>query len=208
VEDRNAAAFIQNIHHFRDEALTSSSPPNEKVAVFDEAQRAWDVEQTSKFMQQKKGQLGFSMSEPEFLLSVMDRHDDWCAIICLVGGGQEINTGEAGIEEWLRALERSFPHWQAHIPDSLAHSCRLADEVTAPALHLATSLRSFRAERLSDFVGHVIAGDAAAARQVKAALASFPLYITRDLDLARRWLALSGEALNAWAFSPRPMLRA
>jgi hypothetical protein len=188
VEDRNAAAFIQNIHHFRDEALTSSSPPNEKVAVFDEAQRAWDVEQTSKFMQQKKGQLGFSMSEPEFLLSVMDRHDDWCAIICLVGGGQEINTGEAGIEEWLRALERSFPHWQAHIPDSLAHSCRLADEVTAPALHLATSLRSFRAERLSDFVGHVIAGDAAAARQVKAALASFPLYITRDLDLARRWL--------------------
>jgi hypothetical protein len=67
-------------------------------------------------------------------------------------GGQEINTGEAGIEERLRALERSFPHWQAHIPDSLAHSCRLADEVTAPALHLATSLRSF-ALSASDFVG-------------------------------------------------------
>ncbi|WP_072384415.1 DUF2075 domain-containing protein [Novosphingobium sp. NDB2Meth1] len=187
-EDRRAAAFIQNIHHFRDDALATRNAPVEKVAVFDEAQRAWDVEQTSKFMQQKKGQLGFSMSEPEFLLSVMDRHDDWCAIICLVGGGQEINTGEAGIEEWLRALERSFRHWQAHIPDSLAHSCHLADEVTAPALHLATSLRSFRAERLSDFVGHVIAGDSAAARQVKAALNSFPLHITRDLEQARRWL--------------------
>lgn len=115
-EDRRAAAFIQNIHHFRDDALASRSAPIEKVAVFDEAQRAWNVEQTSKFMQQKKGQIGFSMSEPEFLLSVMDRHEDWCAIICLVGGGQEINTGEAGIEEWLRALERSFPLWQAHVP--------------------------------------------------------------------------------------------
>ncbi|RYL96452.1 DUF2075 domain-containing protein [Sphingobium fuliginis] len=187
-EDRRAAAFIQNIHHFRDDALVSQDAPVEKVAVFDEAQRAWDVEQTSKFMQQKKGQLGFSMSEPEFLLSVMDRHDDWCAIICLVGNGQEINTGEAGIEEWLRALGRSFPHWEAHIPDSLVHSCPLAKEVTAPALHLATSLRSFRAERLSDFVGHLIAGDASSARAVKGTLSNFPLYVTRDLEQARRWL--------------------
>ncbi len=187
-EDRRAAAFIQNIHHFRDDALTTVAAPIEKVAVFDEAQRAWDVEQTSKFMQQKKGQLGFSMSEPEFLLSVMDRHEDWCAIICLVGGGQEINTGEAGIEEWLRALERSFPHWQVHVPCTLTHACAIPDEVTAPALHLATSLRSFRAERLSDFVGHVIAGDVDAARQVRGELSSFPLFITRDLDRARQWL--------------------
>ena len=116
-----ASAFIQNIHHFRDEALASDQPPVEKVAIFDEAQRAWDVEQTSKFMQQKRGQRGFSMSEPEFLLSVMDRHPDWCAIICLVGGGQEINTGEAGIDEWLRAIERSFPHWDVHVSQTLQH---------------------------------------------------------------------------------------
>lgn len=187
-EDRRAAAFIQNIHHFRDDALASRSAPIEKVAVFDEAQRAWDVEQTSKFMQQKKGQIGFSMSEPEFLLSVMDRHEDWCAIICLVGGGQEINTGEAGIEEWLRALERSFPHWQAHVPVTLTHACRIQDEVTAPALHLATSIRSFRAERLSDFVGYVIAGETEAARRVSEELPSYLLYITRDLEVARTWL--------------------
>lgn len=187
-EDRRAAAFIQNIHHFRDDALASRSAPIEKVAVFDEAQRAWDVEQTSKFMQQKKGQIGFSMSEPEFLLSVMDRHEDWCAIICLVGGGQEINTGEAGIEEWLRALERSFPHWQAHVPVTLTHECQIQDEVTAPALHLATSIRSFRAERLSDFVGYVIAGETEAARRVSEELPSYPLYITRDLEVARTWL--------------------
>lgn len=187
-EDRRAAAFIQNIHHFRDDALISQDAPVEKVVVFDEAQRAWNAEQTSKFMQQKKGQLGFSMSEPEFLLSVMDRHQDWCAIICLVGNGQEINTGEAGIEEWLYALERSFPHWQAHTPNSLVHSYPLTKGVTAPALHLATSIRSFRAERLSDFVGYVIDGDAAAAREVKKTLTNFPLYITRDLEHARQWL--------------------
>lgn len=187
-EDRRAAAFIQNIHHFRDDALISQDAPVEKVVVFDEAQRAWNAEQTSKFMQQKKGQLGFSMSEPEFLLSVMDRHQDWCTIICLVGNGQEINTGEAGIEEWLYALEQSFPHWQVHTPNSLVHSCLITEGVTAPALHLATSLRSFRAERLSEFVGHVIDGDAAAAREVKNTLTSFPLYITRNLEHARQWL--------------------
>ena len=188
LENRRASAFIQNIHHFRDEALVSQSAPDEKVVVFDEAQRAWNAEQTSKFMQNKRGQLGFSKSEPEFLLSVMDRHQDWCAIICLVGDGQEINTGEAGIEEWLRALERSFPHWQAHIPKGLVHSYRLAKYVTAPPLHLATSLRSFRAERLSDFVGHVIDGNATAAREIKSTLTKFPLYLTQDLEQARQWL--------------------
>ena len=187
-EDRRASAFIQNIHHFRDDALLTTSAPIERVAIFDEAQRAWDVEQTSKFMQQKKGQLGFSMSEPAFLLSVMDRHDDWCAIVCLVGGGQEINTGEAGIEEWLRALQRSFPHWQVHLPDTLVHDIAVQNEVNAPALHLATSLRSFRAERLSDFVSEVIIGNAAAAKRISAELKDFPLLITRDLDAARAWL--------------------
>ncbi len=187
-EDRSAAAFIQNIHHFRDDALAGCTAPIEKVAVFDEAQRAWDVEQTSKFMQQKKGQIGFSMSEPEFLLSVMDRHDAWCAIICLVGGGQEINTGEAGIEEWLRALQKSFPHWWVHLPNALAHSCAIKNEVLAPALHLATSIRSFRAERLSDFVGQVIDGNASAAASIKDQLSNYPLLITRDLEKARHWL--------------------
>lgn len=187
-EDRRAAAFIQNIHHFRDDALAERTAPIEKVAVFDEAQRAWDVEQTSKFMQQKKGQLGFSMSEPEFLLSVMDRHDAWCAIICLVGSGQEINTGEAGIEEWLRALQRSFPHWKAHLPNTLVHKSAITNEVLAPDLHLATSLRSFRAERLSDFVGQVIEGNVSAAASIKNELPSYPLRITRDLEQARQWL--------------------
>jgi len=187
-DERRASSFIQNIHHFRDDSLTSKAAPIEKVAIFDEAQRAWNVEQTSKFMQKKKGQIGFSMSEPEFLLSVMDRHEDWCAIICLVGSGQEINTGEAGIEEWLKALERSFHHWQAYLPLTLKHSQQIQNEITAPALHLSTSIRSFRAERLSDFVGHVIAGETDAARKLAERLSSYPLYVTRNLEAARTWL--------------------
>lgn len=187
-EDRRASAFIQNIHHFRDDALSSTSAPIEKVVVFDEAQRAWNVEQTSNFMQRKKGQLGFSMSEPEFLLSVMDRHDDWCAIVCLVGGGQEINTGEAGIEEWLRAVDRSFPDWEVHLPADLEYEGRLVRRVDAPDLHLSTSIRSFRAERLSDFIGHVINGEDTLALAMRAQLSSYPLFVTRSLDTARAWL--------------------
>ena len=187
-EYRRACAFIQNIHHFRDEALTNLSAPTEKVAIFDEAQRAWDVEQASKFMQQKRGQFGFQRSEPEFLLSVMDRHDDWCAIVCLVGVGQEINTGEAGIEEWFRAIERSFQHWQVRLPPELTANCQAPKRECSPNLHLATSIRSFRAERLSDFIGHVIDGDWPAAKAVSTLLDDYPLAITRDLQEARAWL--------------------
>ena len=187
-EERRAAAFIQNIHHFRDDALASKAAPTEKVAVFDEAQRAWDTEQTSKFMQRKRGQIGFSMSEPEFLLSVMDRHKDWCAIICLIGNGQEINTGEAGMDEWLRALNLSFPHWRVHLPPSFHESCKNENKILAPALHLATSIRSFRAEKLSDFIGNVIAGETEAAKEASKLLPSYPLHMTRDLEAARLWL--------------------
>jgi hypothetical protein len=185
-EERKSAAFIQNIHHFRDEALRNSEPPVGKVVIFDEAQRAWDVHQTSRFMREKRGQLGFAMSEPEFLLSVMDRHPDWCAVVCLVGGGQEINTGEAGLEEWMAALQRSFPNWQAYgAPAAREHNSGLQ---ARPSLHLATSIRSFRAERLSDFVGAVISDDAAEARRLKASLVDYPLALTRSLATARTWL--------------------
>lgn len=168
IEERRTAAFVQNIHHFRDEALATSEAPVERVAIFDEAQRAWDAAQTSKFMRQKKGREGFTMSEPEFLLSVMDRHRDWCTIVCLVGGGQEINTGEAGITEWLAALRNHFDHWQVHVSDQLDASILAgqAELNRTECLHLATSVRSFRAERLSEFVGELIDNSAEGARQL------------------------------------------
>lgn len=111
---KETKAFIQNIHHFRDEYLKNSQAPTEKVVVFDEAQRAWNQHQTSKFMSQKRGRSDFNQSEPEFLIEVMNRHQDWCVIVCLIGGGQEINTGEAGLVAWMQALQASYPDWQVY----------------------------------------------------------------------------------------------
>lgn len=164
---RAVRTFIQNIRHFRDSFVANNDIPIEKVVVFDEAQRAWTLKQAASFMKRKRGQPNFNMSEPEFLISVMDRHPDWCTIVCLVGGGQEINTGEAGISEWINALEAHFPAWEVHVSPRialpeygsqmeleafLASSRVYSDE----SLHLAVSMRSFRAEALSNLVGHII----------------------------------------------------
>jgi hypothetical protein len=109
-------AFIQIIHHYRDEYLRDPKAPYDHVAIFDEAQRAWTKEQTVKFMQQKKGIANFQYSEPEFLISCLNRHKDWAVVVCLVGGGQEINTGEAGISEWLAAIKNQFQNWKLEFP--------------------------------------------------------------------------------------------
>ena len=116
---RKAKEFIQIIHHFRDEAISVETAPIEKVVIFDEAQRAWTEPQLTDFMKTKKGQLNFNMSEPEFLISIMDRHDDWTTIICLIGGGQEINKGEAGLTEWFDAIRKDFPYWDVYVSDRI-----------------------------------------------------------------------------------------
>ncbi|MDE2405743.1 MAG: DUF2075 domain-containing protein [Sphingomonadales bacterium] len=197
---REVRSFIQNIHHFRDHYVASSDVPVEKVVVFDEAQRAWTRAQASAFMQRKRGQSDFDMSEPEFLISVMDRHPDWCVVVCLIGGGQEINTGEAGIAEWIDALESRFPDWLVHVSPRISlpeygpgaavarflHRDRVRQD---EHLHLAVSMRSFRAEALSDFVGLVVDGDAAGAAATYAPIrANYPIVLTRDLDHGRAWL--------------------
>ena len=115
-------AFIQNVHNFRDEALDHPGAPAEHVVIFDEAQRAWNVQQTASFMRRKKNRPGFMDSEPQFLISCMDRHTEWAVIVCLVGGGQEIHTGEAGIDAWLEAVNSRFPRWHTHISSRLTDS--------------------------------------------------------------------------------------
>ena len=188
-EARKADAFIQNIHHFRDEALASAEPPVGKVVIFDEAQRAWDLQQTSRFMREKRSQHDFSMSEPQFLLSVMDRHEGWCAVICLIGGGQEINTGEAGIAEWTRALSGSFPHWRVFMSERVEAPSDFHKQAEHHrSLHLSTSIRSFRAEKLSDFVAAIIEGKEALAAEFGQTLDGYPLTLTRSLQDARQWL--------------------
>lgn len=192
--------FIQNVHHFRDDCLQTDAAPIEHVALFDEAQRAWDFAQTVKFMREKKGVPNFSQSEPEFLVSCLDRHEDWAVVVCLVGSGQEINTGEAGISEWLAALRTKFPSWMVHLSPAvrdveyhadseLEAVCERPNVTWEPALHLGVSLRSFRSEHVSDFVNKLLALELdkanAALREV---LPSFPIRVTRDLQRAKRWV--------------------
>lgn len=198
---RQVRSFVQNVHHFRDEGLRDPDrPPHDHVAIFDEAQRAWNAAMTSKFMQQKKGLPGFEQSEPEFLVSCLDRHPDWAVVVCLVGTGQEINTGEAGISEWLDSLTRRFPTWDVFASPQLEGSSeavvagleqarargRLKE---APALHLAASVRSFRSERVSEFVNLLLDLDVAAARNLLPEVTErFPILLSRDLAAAKRWL--------------------
>ena len=80
------------------------------------------ITQTANFMKRKKNNPNFIQSEPEFLISCLDRHQDWAVIVCLVGGGQEINTGEAGISEWIESLNRSFPDWHVYVSNRLTDS--------------------------------------------------------------------------------------
>ena len=193
-------AFIQNVHHFRDDALIDVGPPIEHVVIFDEAQRAWNLKQTANFMLRKKRRPGFADSEPEFLISYMDRHKDWAVIVCLVGGGQEINTGEAGIDAWLDAVNRRFPEWEMFISSRLTDNEYAAGRVLEivrerprtkfdDSLHLAVSMRSFRAENVSAFVKALLDCDEAQAKQAFAELsARYPIAITRDLNAAKRWI--------------------
>lgn len=192
--------FIQNVHHFRDECLVDLGPPIEHVALFDEAQRAWNAEQTSSFMRRKKKVADFSQSEPEFLISCLNRHPDWAVIVCLVGGGQEINTGEAGISEWIESLTRSFPDWHVYISSRLTDSEYAAGRVlqqiasrphvtVQDELHLGVSMRSFRAEHVSALVKQVLDLDTDEARRTLLQLADrYPIVVTRDLAKAKRWL--------------------
>jgi hypothetical protein len=200
VAERQVRSFIQNIHHFRDHYVGNNDIPVEKVVVFDEAQRAWTREQTASFMQRKRGQPDFDMSEPEFLISVMDRHPDWCTVVCLVGGGQEINTGEAGVSEWINALEVRFPHWEVHVSPRIAlpeygSQSQVEKLLASPRvrldehLHLAVSMRSFRAEALSELIRLIIDNVPEAARiTYKSIEAAYPIRLTRDLSRARAWL--------------------
>lgn len=195
-----AKTFIQNIHHFRDDALATTAAPVERVVIFDEAQRAWSQKQTAAFMKTKKGLNTFNQSEPEFLIHYMDRHPDWATVVCLIGGGQEINTGEAGLREWFESIRRSFPHWHVYV------STKLSDQEYAPDgalyvpgetpkvtdhedLHLGVSIRSFRSEKLAGFVKALLDCDTPRAHDLYAEIRdAFPIAVTRNLSTAKKWL--------------------
>ena len=220
---RNVKSFIQTVHHYRDATLDKLKKPIrdgvleidpakvdkhkndgysevEHVAIFDEAQRAWTKTHLANWLSRKKGFADFPMSEPEFLIWSLNLREDWAVIVCLVGGGQEINTGEAGIGEWLRAINAGFPEWNVFISDQLTGKeyaegeleglLQANDHVARSSeLHLAVSMRSFRAEQLSAFVHHVLDGNVAEAQNLFSTLkGKYPIVLTRDLDAAKKWL--------------------
>ncbi len=224
-------AFIQNVHSFRDEYLIDETPPINHVALFDEAQRAWTREQTVKFMVQKRKQTGFDMSEPQFLISCLDRHSDWAVIVCLVGGGQEINTGEAGIREWINALQSFFPDWHIWLSNQLTDSeygsgeipelLRSRPDVTYESdLHLSVSMRSYRAEDVSLLVKQLLDIESTSAQETLRKIENYPIVLTRDISKAKDWVraqargserygivvSAQAERLKPYAIDVRPKI--
>jgi len=200
-------AFIQNVHHFRDDGLrTNDQPPVENVVIFDEAQRAWNLRKTAQFMARKKGRADFPHSEPEFLVSYMNRREDWAVVVCLVGGGQEINDGEAVISAWLDAIQEHFADWHVYVSPELTDSEYAAGNVLAQlenrpnvvrdaSLHLSVSMRSFRSETVSRFVKCVLDCEESAAREQFAKLsAQYLIRLTRDLSRAKEWVRSNARA--------------
>lgn len=197
---RSTSAFIQIIHKYRDSFVGNDNVPPERIAIFDEAQRAWTHDMIAKFMLTKKGVPEFQYSEPEFLISTMDRHRDWAVIVCLVGGGQEINTGEAGLPEWFDSLRRAFPNWDVYITPQLndveyrrerAWQDMIADLniFEREKLHLATSVRSFRTPDLAAFVKTILDVDTEQAKELYQRIKDkYPVRLTRDLNTAKRWV--------------------
>ena len=237
-------AFIQMIHHYRDLYLEGTEVrdgkivpidgyfashtdkayiPAEHVAIFDEAQRAWTKDELRRFMKEKKGIENFPYSEPEYLISCMDRQTDWGLVVCLIGGGQEINKGEAGIAEWIDTLNRSYTDWHVYMSDRL-HDKEYADGKalssikldsaqvhTEPSLHLSVSMRSFRAEKVSLFVHHLLELNKEEAKATFAELDTYPIVLTRSLDDAKMWLkshARGSERYGILASSKAERLKA
>ena len=225
---REVAKSIQMIHRYRDNMLAKIKNPVENgvleidpekavtmekagfgevehVAIFDEAQRSWTHKRLADYLK-RGGTYGnklkvpnFPLSEAAFLIWSLDQREDWATIVCLVGGGQEINTGEAGISEWIKALNDVFPHWDVYISPKLTEAEYAEGKVNellegnpnvtySEDLHLGVSLRSFRAEKLSAFVHALLSFDKSASDLYKEIKDKYPVVLTRDIDKAKKWL--------------------
>lgn len=191
---KKVSTFIQNVHHFLEEYYGNQKVPIDKVIVFDEAQRAWDEKQEYRKFQRKA-------SEPDMILGIMDRHPSWAALIALIGGGQEIYDGEAGLREWGRALKESYPHWEIFISPELeqGHHSTAGDTLfeivpenliihRSLDLHLSIPVRTYRAEKLAEYIEHVLNGRVDEANITKNYLKEYPVFLTRDLNTAKEWL--------------------
>lgn len=228
--EREVKGFIQEIYSYREQMLNKLKTPIvggqleidetvaladadagyaeiEHIAIFDEAQRSWTHQKLADWLARggsygnKKKVPNFPMSEAEFLIWSLNLRRDWAVIVCLVGGGQEIHTGEAGIAEWIKAINNTFPDWKVYISDHLTDKEYAEGKVSelltgAPSepeynslLHLSVSMRSFRAEKLSEFVHHLLELDAERASAIYEDFKDkYPIVLTRSMDKAKQWL--------------------
>lgn len=196
---RKTNAFIQIIHKYRDSYINNKNIPPEHVVIYDEAQRSWNSEKIADFMKNKKGIANFNYSEPEFLISTLDRHKDWAVIICLIGGGQEINDGEAGLPEWFKALRERFNYWDVYVSNNLKDEY-LIDNTWKDLikdlnlkyvsdLHLSISLRSFRSPYVSEFIKALLDNDLINSKKLYSYIKeNYPIKLTRNLDTAKKWV--------------------
>ena len=225
---REIGKFIQIIHRYRDNMLAKIKNPVENgvleidpekavklkaagygevehVAIFDEAQRSWTQKRLADYLR-RGGTYGnklkvpnFPVSEAAFLIWSLDQREDWATIICLVGGGQEIHTGEAGITEWIKALNDIYTHWKVYISPRLTEPEYAEGRVNEllkdnrnvtyeDSLHLAVSMRSYRAEKVSAFVHALLEMDETAPAIYEEIREKYPIVLTRDMEKAKAWL--------------------
>ena len=202
---REVGALFQVLPKYREEIIKYSPEPEERIVIFDEAQRMWNKEKTDSYIKEKLSLEPMGKSETDVVIGQMDKHDGWAVIICLIGGGQEINEGEDGVIEWIKSIKTKFPHWGVHLPREFVSSTYLGsvsseelfdgvNKQFKDELHLKTSARSFRTKHFSKFVNHLLDRESSEARTLLEEFnkskdtEKFHLLITRDLQTAKKWV--------------------
>ena len=196
---RKVKTFIQNIHLFIDVYYGNEDCPPDKIIIFDEAQRAWDRKQSYRKFQR-------DVSEPELILKILDRHD-WAVLVGLIGNGQEINDGEAGLSEWGRALTENFSHWNIFISPNMIdvgkyklftkEAPKSIEINNIPELHLDIDIRSYRAEKVSNWVDTILENDIHIAKDLyNNYLQDFPIYVSRSLKKSKEHITSQTRGLR------------
>ena len=196
LNDASIKALIQSSFSFKKDNVSRGEPTSEHIIIFDEAQRVWNKE---KMIRKHKNDPGMNVSEPELFYTIMDRHNDWAVMVCLVGLGQDIYDGEVGINGWFDCGINRFPNWELFYSNKIFYqtedkgvdkemilSCNRCHQIEG--LHLETAIRSFRADKLNKFVDYLLNNESEKAKSVYNEISKkYPLYVTRDINKAKAW---------------------
>lgn len=197
-----AQTFFQFLPEFRKEAISSELPPVEKIAVFDEAQRMWNVQKIDQFLVRKnllKEPSG--KSESDHLMEYMNKHSDWTVIICLIGGGQEIHKGEDGAIEWFKSIRNNFSHWEVYLPSimnsqkytmdtTIKESLKNVNYTIEDRLHLDKSARTWNSSDVSPFINTLLDRNIEEAKKLCKNIKDdgYPILLSRDLEKSKKWI--------------------